>query len=85
MADRMERWIHRVKTSIRKHRKAALYAYPIAQLTVGIQLGVAAAIGHLAGTASILQIASFLVPIGLPLVGFHYVLAIYCFPSIHTA
>lgn len=84
MAERMQRWIHRMTTSIRRHGKTALYAYPIAQLTVGIQLGVAAAFGYLAGTASILQIATFLAPIGLPLVGVHYVLAIYCFPSIQA-
>ena len=82
MADRMQRWIHRVKASVRKHGKAALWAYPIAQVTVGIQLGVAAAFGYLAGTASIVQITTFLAPIGLPLVGVHYVLAIYCFPGI---
>jgi hypothetical protein len=80
----MQRWVHRVAASIRKHGKTALYAYPIAQLTVGIQLGVAAAVGYLAGTATIVQIATFLAPIGLPLVGFHYILAIYCFPSLHA-
>ena len=84
MSDRMRRWLYRAVASIRKHGKTALYAYPIAQLTVGIQLGVAAAFGYLAGTASILQIAAFLAPIGLPLVGLHYVLAIYCFPSIQA-
>ena len=85
MTEEMERWIFRMVTSIRRHGKAALYAYPIAQLTVGIQLGVAAAAGYMAGTASVVQLATILAPIGLPLVAFHYVLAIYCFPGLHTA
>ena len=84
MADGMQRSLQRLTTWIRKHGKTAIYAYPIAQVTVGVQLGVAAAVGYLAGTASVLQITTFLAPIGLPLVGLHYVLAIYCFPSIQA-
>jgi hypothetical protein len=80
----MQRSLQRATAWIRRHGKTAIYAYPIAQVTVGVQLGVAAAVGYLAGTASVLQITTFLAPIGLPLVGLHYVLAIYCFPSIQA-